>query len=462
MNTSKILFSLFLVLSLLVSCEKDDNHSEDNELATRMNQFIQNNLSTFYLWYDEIPNIKPESEKDPKEYFKALLSSKDKWSLITDDANGLMEEMAGTGETYGYGLAYGRFKDSDKCFAIVQYVYPGSPAAEKLKRGDIIVELNSQSFTESDLSKLTNPGTLHLGMGKQEGDAIAPSGKTVTITSRKMDADPVLITKLFERGNHKIGYLMYTNFTKTFNTSIVKAFNEFKEAGITDLVLDLRYNHGGDDDASTFLCSAIVPKEKAVVGTLLSKETWNSPCQKIFESDPQYENLLNRFFVETNCNLDLPSQKVYILTSGETVSASEYTIACLKAFMDVELVGTRTYGKYVTMYAFTPQYEENGKLVADKELANWLIFPVCSRFTNIDGYPNSLEGMTPQHEVKEDLFNGIQLGDENEPLLAEALALISGTRRMQAKGRSIETSPAFNMLPKSFNDIKSNRIIHVK
>ena len=133
MNTSKILFSLFLVLSLLVSCEKDNNHSEDNELATRMNQFIQNNLSTFYLWYDEIPDIKPESEKDPKEYFKALLSSKDKWSLITDDANGLLEEMAGTGETYGYGLAYGRFKDSDKCFAVVQYVYPGSPAAEKLK-----------------------------------------------------------------------------------------------------------------------------------------------------------------------------------------------------------------------------------------------------------------------------------------------------------------------------------------
>ena len=277
MNTSKILFSLFLVLSLLVSCEKDNNHSEDNELATRMNQFIQNNLSTFYLWYAEIPDIKPESEKDPKEYFKALLSSKDKWSLITDDANGLLEEMAGTGETYGYGLAYGRFKDSDKCFAVVQYVYPGSPAAEKLKRGDIIVELNSQSFTESDLSKLTNPGTLNLGMGKQEGNVIAPSGKTVTITSRKMDADPVLITKLFERGNHKIGYLMYTNFTKTFNTSIVKAFNEFKEAGITDLILDLRYNHGGDDDASTFLCSAIVPKEKAVVGTLLSKETWNSP-----------------------------------------------------------------------------------------------------------------------------------------------------------------------------------------
>ena len=102
---------------------------------------------------------------------------------------------------------------------------------------------------------------------------------------------------------------MYTLFSKTFNSSIAKAFNEFKEAGITDLVLDLRYNHGGDDEASTFLCSAIVPKEKAIEGTLLSKETWNTPCQKIFESDPQYDGLLNRFFVETNCNLDLPSKK---------------------------------------------------------------------------------------------------------------------------------------------------------
>ena len=166
--------------------------------------------------------------------------------------------------------------------------------------------------------------------------------------------------------------------------------------------------------------------------------------------------------METNCNLDLPSSKIYVLTTRETASASEYTIACLKAFMDVELVGTQTYGKYVTMYSFSPQYEENGKMVADKELANWLIFPVCSRFTNIDGYPNSLEGMPTQHEVKEDLFNGIELGDENEPLLAEALALISGTRRTQAKGRSVETAPTFNMLPKSFNDVKSNRIIHLK
>ena len=188
MNTSKILFLLFLLPFLLGSCEKDDNHSEDDELATRMNQFIRSNLSTFYLWYDEIPDIKPESE----EYFKALLSSKDKWSLITDDVDEFLDEMEGTGETYGYGLAYGQFSNSKECFAVVQYVYPGSPAAEKLKRGDIIVKLNSQNLTEDDLNKLTKPGTLRLGLGKREGNAIAPTGQPVTITPRKMDTDPTV------------------------------------------------------------------------------------------------------------------------------------------------------------------------------------------------------------------------------------------------------------------------------
>ncbi len=104
--------------------------------------------------------------------------------------------------------------------------------------------------------------------------------------------------------------------------------------------------------AAAFLCSAIAPKDKAVKGALLSKERWNTACQQVFENDPQYDELLNRYFIDVNCNLDLPSKKVYILTSHETASASEYTIASLKAFMDVTLVGTRTYGKYFTMYFF--------------------------------------------------------------------------------------------------------------
>ena len=93
------------------------------------------------------------------------------------------------------------------------------------------------------------------------------------------------------------------------------------------------------------------------------------------------------------------------------------------------------------MYSFSPQYEENGKMVADEELANWLIFPVCSRFSNINGYPSSLEGMIPQHEVNEDLFNGIQLGDANEPLLAEALALFPEHKEGRQKEEALRQLP---------------------
>lgn len=466
MNTLKKLLLALTCLSLFTACNKDD--SQDEELPLRMNQFIQNCLSTFYFWNDQMPNLSPESVNDPNKYFKQLLFKDDKWSLITDDVDGLMAELAGTNETYGYELAGGQFKDSKQCFAIVLYTYPGSPARKFLDRGDAITQINWKNITEDDFPEFDKLGTITLGIAKVQGNTIGPVERIVTLESKVMDSDPVLVSQFFEKGAHKIGYLMYTSFTSNFNSSLEKTFNEFKAKGITDLILDLRYNHGGDDQAAAFLCSAIAPKDKAVKGALLSKERWNTACQQVFENDPQYDELLNRYFIDVNCNLDLPSKKVYILTSHETASASEYTIASLKAFMDVTLVGTRTYGKYFTMYSFAPQYEENGKIVQDKELANWLIFPVCSRFTNINGYPDFSNGLEPDVYVEDDPFNGIGLGWQNEPLLAKAIALISGENPMPIKAqndiiaRGKNTASSFIMLPKTLNDIKDNRVIYMK
>lgn len=466
MNTLKKLLLVLMCLSLFTACNKDDSQNE--KLSLRMNQFIRDCLSTFYFWNDKIPNLSPESVNDPNKYFKQLLFKDDKWSLITDDVDGLMAELAGTGETYGYELAGRQFINSKQCFAIVLYTHPGSPAHKSLNRGDVILQINWKDITEDDLPKFDEHGKLTLGIAKAQGNTIGPVEKVVFLESKVMDTDPVLVTQFFDKGAHKIGYLMYTSFTSNFNSSLEKAFNEFKAKGITDLVLDLRYNHGGDSDAAAFLCSAIAPKDKAVKGALLSKERWNTVCQQAFENDPAYDQFLNRYFIDVNCNLDLPSKKVYILTSQQTASASEYTIACLKAFMDVTLIGTKTYGKYFTMYSFAPQVEENGKMVQDKELANWLIFPVCSRFTNIDGYPNLLDGMKPDIEVEDNPLNGIELGWQNEPLLAKAIALIRGENPepMKAKNDNIarenETEASFIMLPKTLNDIMDNHIINIK
>ena len=112
------------------------------------------------MCYDEIPNIKPESEKDPKEYFKALLSTQDKWFLITDDVDGLLENMTRTGD----GLAYGQFLDSETVLPSASRSWFSYSQKAETRRYYRKTKLTN-SYT-NDLNKLTLLGTLKLGMGK--------------------------------------------------------------------------------------------------------------------------------------------------------------------------------------------------------------------------------------------------------------------------------------------------------
>lgn len=465
MNGVRKITYLFVLLSVFIACQDDDDNdklTKEEELTLRANQFIHDNMSMFYLWNKEMPAIDPQKEKDPIEYFEKLLSSKDSASIITDDAQGLMESLTNTGETFGYDLAYyGVGKDN--YVAIVKYVYPNSPADGKLKRGDIILKINYTYITKDNIDKLTQNGTIQLTKGKIiNGNELTDEGTPpVTLTSKKMETDPVLIRKVIEKGNHKIGYLMYTDFASSFNNSLEDAFNYFKTEGITDLVLDLRYNHGGDDAASALMCSAIAPPDKAIEGELLSYEKWNSECQKAFESDSRFDTQLHRYFKKVDCNLNLPNKRVYILTTRETISASEYTAICLKPFMKVIRIGQKTYGKFTTMALMQPTKEDtNGKIVADEELSNWLMAPIVSRYTNVDGYPSdAVKGLEPHHEVEDQLLPPAStLGAENEPLLAKAIAIITGENKLSPRS-ALQSTPDFKQIHRTFNDIRSNRII---
>lgn len=464
MNGVKKFTCLLVLISAFVACNdnNDDNKiTKQEELILRANQFIHDHMSTFYLWSEEMPNIDYQKEKDPIAYFKKLLVKEDSASIITDDAQGLLESFNNTNETFGYSLIFYPINYGKNYIAVVKYVYPNSPAAGKLKRGDIIIAVNNAMITESNYTQLNQNGTISLSKGKLNGTTISNDGEPFSLTSKKMDSNPVLINKVIEKGKDKIGYLMYTDFAYTFNDNLKNAFNEFKSKGITELVLDLRYNHGGDDAASTLMCSAIAPKDKAKDGELLSHEKWNTLCQKAFESKPEYDEQIHRYFQQVDCNLDLPNKRVYILTTRETASASEYVAICLKPFMEVILIGTKTYGKHTTMMLMQPLKEdENGETVLDEELSNWLIAPVVSRYTNTEGEPSFTGGMEPDYKVEDELLpTAFALGDENEPLLAKAIELITQVNRITPR-RAVQ--PALNWQPIEIplNDIRSNRIIY--
>ncbi len=463
MNGVKKFMYLFVLLSAFIACNDDDDNkiTKEEELTLRANQFIHDEMSTFYLWNEEMPNIDYQKEKNTIDYFNKLLFAKDSFSIITDDAQGLLESLSNTNETFGYSLIFYPINSGKNYIGVVKYVYPNSPADGKLKRGDIIIAVNNAMITESNYTKLNQNGTISLLKGKLKGAEISNDGEPFSLTSKKMESNPVLINKVIEKGKDKIGYLMYTDFAYTFNNNLKDVFNEFKSKGITELVLDLRYNHGGDDAASTLMCSAIAPKANAKDGELLSHEKWNTLCQKAFESKPEYDEQIHRYFQQVDCNLDLPNKRVYILTTRETASASEYVAICLKPFMEVILIGTETYGKHTTMMLMQPLKEnENGETVLDEELSNWLIAPVVSRYTNTQGEPNFTGGMKPDYKVEDELIpTAFALGDANEPLLAKAIELITGENRRTPR-RAMQSTPNWKPIEMPLNDIRSNRIIY--
>ena len=98
-------------------------------------------MEDIYLWYKDMPDIHPNSETDPKVFYKKLLYKDDKWSYITNDATSLTNSFAGVETTFGYQLAfYNTSLNSNEYFAVVEYVNDNTPASlAGISRGDYFV-----------------------------------------------------------------------------------------------------------------------------------------------------------------------------------------------------------------------------------------------------------------------------------------------------------------------------------
>ena len=133
-----------------------------------------------------------------------------------------------------------------------------------------------------------------------------------------------------------------------------------------------------------------------------------------------FENNISGTPIQT---LNLP--KVYILTSKRTASASELIINGLKPYLTVIQIGDKTVGK--NLASITLKDKTQG--------SKWAMQPIVLRSENAAGFGHYETGLVPNFEIKEDVRNLGTLGDENEPLLAKALELITGMPQQSASLR---------------------------
>ena len=257
---------------------------------------------------------------------------------------------------------------------------------------------------------------------------------TVSLTKTILHENPVFLVKTFDNGGEKIGYLMYNAFTRDFDKQLNNAILELKTAGITNLILDLRYNSGGSVSTAIYLSSMITGQFK---GQLFTKEHWNAKIQDYFEkNDPTslVSNFTDKMSDGTALN-HLTLTKLYVITTSSSASASELVINGLKPYITVKTVGKTTSGKYtasVTLYD-----SENFTKTGVNTNHKWAMQPIVLQEKNLLG-ENAPNGFVPDVVFPEDYANMGILGDLNEPLLARTISYILTGNRYTDTSKIIE------------------------
>jgi C-terminal processing protease CtpA/Prc len=455
MKLKYLLIAFFIGLSALYisGCKKEETEAEHQaKLNSQIMQWMYDVMDEVYLWNSKIPPLSSvNDETDPEAFFYSLIyTAEDRWSWLTDDYIALEQEFAGTPTSMGIHPVPGRFSESDIVFIIVAYVYPDSPADRAgVKRGDIIVEINETELTTSNYYSLFNLPAYTITLGKFSEGAISTTTRKISLTAETIDSNPVVFDTILQYNSHKIGYLVYVEFISGSNNMLLQDFglimDNFKNLGVTDLVIDLRYNPGGEISAVNYLASCIAPSSAVSGKKIFVKFTYNPEIQGYFEKYYNtYSDRIENRFADNGHNLDFNS--IYFLTGERSASASELIIMGLEPYMNVIQIGDTTYGKYTGAWVLT---DTN---VPPKH--NWAIVPIVSKYENSVGFTDFTNGLEPDYPIEDNLFDAKPFGDISDPMLGKAVELITGLQLGLKK--SLKSNVNYNRLIMPSESLKSN------
>ena len=449
----KFTLLLFIATFAFQSCQDNDDIAPPASLEIQ--DFIWKGMNQYYLWQADVPNLADNRFADqtalntflrgypvPEDLFAALRvsTSIDKFSWIVSDYLELEGTLQGTTKNNGidFGLSFKPGSTTD-IFGYVRYIIANSDASTKnIKRGDFFTAVNGTQLTVSNYKSLLFGAneSYTLNLAEFNGTTIVGNEKSVSLTKTVLSENPILINKVITSGAHKIGYLMYNGFYANYDKQLNDAFAALKLQGVTDLVLDLRYNGGGSVQSATRLASMITGQ---FTGKVFAKQQWNAKINAYFEAENP-SALFNYFTdkIESTAINSLNLTKVYILTSASSASASELVINGLEPHINVIQIGDVTVGKNVgsvTLYD-SPSFGSENRNPNHR----YAMQPIVLKIVNSVGFGDYFKGLQPDLLVKETLSTLGVLGDTAEPLLSTAIGKITGTSRMarQSPGKEFD------------------------
>ncbi len=439
MKTSQIkqLCLLFLTFSVLIlSCSdiEEEELTPENEVTqlsstyAETNDWILANMEYYYFWNEEIP-VNPDLTQQPVSFFESLLYTfsetsnpeGDRFSFISEDADELLASFNGEETTTGmeFNLYY-KNESGNEIIGQVIYTIPESPAALMgITRGDIFTKVDGQTLTDQNyIDLLYNNTDLTLTMAKLNGDDYTDQDETINIYATVVQENPIFMDSIYEQNGIKIGYIVYNQFipgpngseSEQYDEELNEIFSRFKSSGVTELIVDLRYNPGGYVTSAINLASLIGTGVSS--NDLFIREEYNSTLQNQLER-AYGEDYFNENFYSRSGNIGSLLSRVYFLVTNASASSSELVINGLKPYMDVYLIGETTYGKNVGSITIT---DETGDI-------DYALQPIVMKAYNSLGNSDYSAGFIPDLEVSESR-ELVPFGNIYDPLLGTALAVL--------------------------------------
>ncbi len=373
---------------------------DTSAMSAYLNQYMHNRLVNEYLWADEYSKLEIDMEVPYDKFLYTHLTKLGDTNI--EDGGYYRDYSSSAGERYIYsyiseiattktvttkageltstlGLGIGPlfasvYEEGTNYIGLtVGYVYPGSPAeAAGLRRGDTIYQVGGNRITKSNYQSLMNElfytktGSYSLAYARyvandaeQRYDLIQDN--FANITAGTYGYNPILFAAILtnaevegdETAPFNIGYMASESFDSSAQEVLEYQIQQFIDAGITELILDLRYNVGGEVQQSRYLSSSIVGR--AYDDQVFFKAEFNDGKREEwkFLSGPSESDKLGK---APAMNL----KRLWVIMSENTASASELVIAGLRGVdFPVTLIGSQSEGKNVGMVVTQEVY--NGR-----------------------------------------------------------------------------------------------------
>jgi carboxyl-terminal processing protease len=397
MKKNKQGFYLFPVIIILLSgiflfssCRKED---EEDDERIAVNEEFYRLMNDWYYWYDEMPSVNPSRYRSPYDLLEALrFQPGDRWSYISTRKE--FEDYYRDSKFVGYGFGSAWHNNRLR----VTFIYNSSDLYDRgVRRSWILDKVNGTTVA---------PGmNINQMLGANEVGVsntfvfINETGQEVNMTVEKKELimNTVLHKEVINTGSRNVGYLVFKNFTNPSFDELDAAVDFFNAEGIDDLILDLRYNGGGQTNVANYLASIIGGQK--VAGKPFSKYLYN-------DKRAGNENFTDNFVTDAP---SLMLDRLITIATGSTASASEMVINGLAPYMPVYIVGNDTYGKNMGMNAWF--YQDMYAFV-----------PVTFMIANSEDFGDYGDGLGADSYAADDITRAF--GDPDEASLKEALNYI--------------------------------------